>query len=181
MGVQLNTTATDEHFPVSERQTRLVKERVREIRGTLSFKKILNRMIIELINVVFLWRNAFPPSSGVSSAYSPRTIMTGTALDYNKQCKLPFGAYVETREENKRKNSMDERTRGTICLGPTANFQGSYKFMCLHTGRHITIPASIISHVEDMVISEDHTSTMDFTDRHGQPQKDYDEADDDEN
>jgi hypothetical protein len=145
---------------------------------------ISNRMIIELLNVVVLWLNALPPSRGVSSTYIPRTFMTGTALDYNKHCKLPFGAYIETHEENKQMNSLDEWTRGAICIGPTANFQGSYKFMYLHTGRSITIkpykeipmPASVISRVEAMAIHEDQKSTIDFTDRHGQPLEDPDEA-----
>jgi hypothetical protein len=34
---------------------------------------------------------------------------------------------------------MAERTRETICLGPTANFQGSYKLLCLKTARRVTI------------------------------------------
>jgi hypothetical protein len=54
--------------------------------------------------------------------------MTGTTLDYNKHCQLPFGAYVETHKENDPTNTMVERTRGAICLGPTANFQESYIF-----------------------------------------------------
>jgi hypothetical protein len=80
-GVQLNTTATDEHVPDIESQIRLIKEREREIRSTLQFKKIPNWMIIELPNFVVLWLNAFLPSSGISSTYSPCTIRTGTALD----------------------------------------------------------------------------------------------------
>jgi hypothetical protein len=75
-----------------------------------------------------------PPSSGISKTYSPRTIMTGTTLDYNKHCKLPFGAYVETHEMNTPTNTMKEITRAEICLDPTVNFQGSYKFLCLRTG-----------------------------------------------
>jgi hypothetical protein len=94
-------------------------------------------MIVEFINFVVLWLNAFPPLSGVPKPYSTRTIMTGTTLDYAKHCKLPFGSYVETHEENNPTNTMKERTRAAICVGPTAIFQGSYKFLCLSTGRCI--------------------------------------------
>jgi hypothetical protein len=77
-------------------------------------------------------------------------------LDYSKHCKLPFGAYVEMHEENNPTNNMKERTRAAICLGPTTNFQGSYKFLCLKTGRRITskqfkelpMPASVIKAVK---------------------------------
>jgi hypothetical protein len=95
----LNTMVTSEHVPEIERQIRLVKERARAIWSTLPFKRISNRMIVELINFVVLWLNAFPPLSGVSKTYSTRTIMTGTTLDYKKHCKLPFGVYVETHED----------------------------------------------------------------------------------
>jgi hypothetical protein len=109
----------------------VIKERARDIVSTLPFKNLPGRMIIELIHFVVLWLNAFPPSSGVSNTYSPRTIMTGTTLEYNKHYRLPFGTYVETHEENDPTNTIVERTRGSICLGPTANFQGSYKFSAL--------------------------------------------------
>jgi hypothetical protein len=119
-------------MPEIEIQIRVAKERARAIWRTLPFKKIPDRVIVELINFVVLWLNAFPPLSGVSKTYSPRTIMTGTTLDYAKHCKLPFGTYVETYKENNPTNTMKEQTR------PTANFQGSCKFLCLSTGGRIT-------------------------------------------
>jgi hypothetical protein len=124
---------------------------------------------------VVLWLNAFPPSSGVSSTYSPRTIMTGTTLDYNKHCRLPFGAYVETHEDNGATNTMVERTRGAICLGPTANFQGSYNFFCLDTGRRVTrkqfrevpIPASVVKRIAEFAERDQQAGELVFTDRNG--------------
>jgi hypothetical protein len=65
-------------------------------------------MIIELVSFSVIWLNAFPPSSGVSKTFSPRTIMTGTSLEYAKHHKVPFGAYVETHEEDLPYNSMNE-------------------------------------------------------------------------
>jgi hypothetical protein len=155
-GVILNTTATSEHVPEIERQIRVVKERARAIWSTLPFNAIPKRMIVELVTFGVLWLNAFPPSRGVSKTYSPRNIMTGTTLDYSKHCKLPFGAYVETHEENNPTNNMKEQTRAAIFLGRTTNFQGNYKFLCLRTGRRVTrkqfkelpMPASVIKAVE---------------------------------
>jgi hypothetical protein len=123
--INLNSTAADEHVSEIERQTRVIKERSRAIRSTLPFKRLPASIIIELVNFVTLWLNAFPSSSGVSDTFIPRTIMTGTTLDFAKHCKVPFGAYVETHEGKKPTNTMVERTRGAICLGPSANFQGS--------------------------------------------------------
>jgi hypothetical protein len=174
-GVVLNTTATSEHVPEIERQIRVVKERARAIWSTLPFNAIPNRMIVELVICVVLWLNAFPPSSGVSKTYSHRTIMTSTTLDYSKHCKLPFGAYVQTQEENNPTNNMKERTCAAICLGPKTNFQGSYKFLCLRTGRRITrkqfkelpMPASVIKSVEALTERDKKDGNLEFTDRHG--------------
>ena len=37
-----------------------------------------------------------------------------------------------------KKKNMVERTGGDICLGPSTNFQGRYKFLSLRSGRKIT-------------------------------------------
>jgi hypothetical protein len=137
-GIDLYTTAASQHVLDVERQIRVLKERARALRSTLPFKLIPGRMIIELLANVALWINAFPPSSGVSKTFSPHTIMTGTMLDFNKHCQIPFGAYAELHEDNDVTNTTTERTQPAICLGPKANFQGSYKFLSLKTGKCIT-------------------------------------------
>jgi hypothetical protein len=68
---------------------------------------------------------------GVSAYYISITIVMGTSLDFAKQCKLTFGAYAEAHEEYAQTNTMAQRTRGVICLGPTGSFQGSYNMMCI--------------------------------------------------
>jgi hypothetical protein len=60
-GITLNTTAESEHVPEIERQIRVIKERARAIWITLPFRRVPNRMIVELINFVLLWLNAPPP------------------------------------------------------------------------------------------------------------------------
>jgi hypothetical protein len=99
--------------------------------------------------------------------------MTGTALDFTKHCQIPFGAYAEVQEDIDKTNTMDERTQPVICLGPTANFQGSYKCMSLRTGKRITrkqlmelpVPDSDIKRVEAMALKEKQDKTITFSDR----------------
>jgi hypothetical protein len=176
-GIHLNTTAASEYVPDVERQIRVLKERARALRRTLPFKIIPSRMIIEMIANVVLWINAFPPSSGVSKTFSPRTIMTGTALDFNKHFQIPFGAYAGVHEDNNITNTMTERTQPAICLGPTANFQGSYKFLSLKTRKRITrkqfkelpMPYSVIKQIEAMATREKQDKVITFSNRSGHP------------
>ena len=80
--ITINIASTQEHVPHIDRQIRMVKERMREIYSTLPFTRVPGRMVIELAKYIVLWVNAFPPKGGISKTYSPRTIMTGTMLDY---------------------------------------------------------------------------------------------------
>jgi hypothetical protein len=180
--LNLHTTAASEHVPDVERQIRVLKEWSRAIWSTLPCQAIHVRIIIELVYYAAFWLNAFPPSSGVSSTYSPRTIMTGNALEFAKHCKLPFGAYAEAHEEYPQTNTMAQRTRSVICLGPTGNFQGSYKMMCLTTRRKIAqkkfqelpMPTSVIKRIEAKANKEQQQNTLVFTDRNANPIEDND-------
>jgi hypothetical protein len=134
----LNTTTANEHVPKIEGQIRVIKERVRATRHTLSFKVIPLTMLIELIYSSTLWINAFPLKGGVSSTLSARNIMTGIQFDYQKHCRLQFGSYVQAHQEPSPTNTQAARTVGAIYLGPTGNIQGSYKFLNLRTGKRIT-------------------------------------------
>jgi hypothetical protein len=186
--VNLNTTAASEHVPDIERHIRLIKERARAIRSTMPFKIIPGRMIIEMMAHVVLWLNASPPASGVSTTYSPRTIMTGTALDFTKHCQIAFGAYAEVHEDMDKTNTMDERTQPAICFGPMEIFQGSYKFMSLRTGKQITrkqftelpMPNSVVKRVKAMVLREKQNKTITFSDRSGNIISDVSDNPDDE-
>ena len=91
-------------------------------------------MIAQMVSYVFLWMNGLPVGSGISETLSPRTIMTGTTLDFNKHCQLEFGAYAETHERPRPLNSQKIWGQPCICLGPTGNMQVSYWFLNLRTG-----------------------------------------------
>jgi len=49
-------------------------------------------------NVIFLL-NSFPQKDGVHVPISPRTLLTGLAIDYNKYCKVAFSTYVQLHED----------------------------------------------------------------------------------
>ena len=137
MGIIGNFAMQSEHVPEIERQIRVLKERACACRHTLPFKYLPRLIVIEMMNNCALWLNVFPPKGGVSTI-SPRTLITGVNFDYTKHCKLPFGAYTQVHEEPSPSNSQVARTVGAICLGPTGNQQGGYKFFNLHTGKRIT-------------------------------------------
>ena len=91
-------------------------------------------MKIELAKHVVMLLNNLPPYSGLSKTYSPRTIITGKDLDWNKSCKLHFGAYAQVHEDRIMTNTLEERTQGEICLGPTGYLQGTYNLFSLSSG-----------------------------------------------
>ena len=131
IGVSLSTASASEHVSEIEQQHRVIKERARACLHSLPFKMIPKSMITEMIYNCVLWINAFPPKGGVSDSISPRTLLTRVKFDYNCHCKLAIGAYAQVHEENFPTNSQQARTLGAICLGPSGNLQGSYKFMNL--------------------------------------------------
>ena len=172
---RVNTTAAREHVPEVERKICNIKNRMCAIHVALPFVRMPRHMTIELAKFVVLMLNAFPPSSGLSKTYSPRTIMTGKPLDYEKHCRLPFGAYAQTHEDRNITNNMITRTEGGICLGPTGNLEGSYSFLSLRTGRMVTrghfyevpTPGVVTRRVIAMAIAEGQHDGLIFEDQHG--------------
>ena len=128
-------------------------------------------MVIELAKYACYWLNAFPASQGISNTLSPRTLVTGEMIDFNRHCKFEFGQYVQTHEQHS--NSMSPRTVGAIALRPTGNRQGGYYFMSLVTGRiinrnHATIvpmPEGIEKRVYDLTNAQDRYPNLAFGNR----------------
>ena len=133
MGVTLNETSRDEHVGDIERYIRTVKERMRAIYSTLPFNKTPARLVIEMAKASDFWLNGVPPNDSFGNGLSPRTIVTGQKLDYNRHCRYQFGEYTQTHEQHD--NSMNPRTVGALALRPTGNAQGSFYFMSISTGR----------------------------------------------
>ena len=59
-----------------------------------AFQGLPKNMIVELIFAQNYWLNMFPHKDGVYQDLSPRAIITGQDIDYNKHCKLEFGEYM---------------------------------------------------------------------------------------
>ena len=134
--IDINVASAGEHVPEIERYIRTTKERIRAQWSRLPYRQKLPRIIvIELVRQTITWLNSFPPKGGVSATLSPRVILTGVKMDFNKHCRLPFGDYAQVYDTTD--NTMQERTVGSICLGPSYNLQGGYNFMKLTTGRLI--------------------------------------------
>ena len=185
MGIQLNTVSNDEHVPEIERQIRTLKERTRAIYCTLPFRKIPHRVIIEMVYAANYWLNMFPRKGGISQTMSPRTLLTGLTMNYNRHCRLEFGEYVQTHEEHD--NSLNPRTIGALALRPTGNVQGGYFFFSLTTGKvinrmrwtSIPMPKDVIDRVERMARQEHAGTTLLFEDRDHNAIVDVDDDDDD--
>jgi hypothetical protein len=114
-----------------------VKERARYTRSILPYNILPKLMIIELMHFCVMWMNSFPVKSGISKKWSPREIVLRHGLDAKLHCKVPSGEYCEVHVNPDITNTMELRTRWAICLGPTGNMQGSYKFLSLTTGKKV--------------------------------------------
>ena len=79
--INQNNTATDYYVPAVKHQIRNVKERTHSVWNTLTFDRMPHVMIVKLIHQVLMWLHDFPFTNGLSTTYSPRTIMNGTTLD----------------------------------------------------------------------------------------------------
>jgi len=134
-GINLNITSRDEHVPKIDRFIPTVKERKRAIVNTLPFNILPNRLIVKIIYNAMFWLNFFPHKDVINATLSPCMIATGSNINYNKHCKLQFGAYVQVHEQHN--NSMIPRISGAIALYPMGNVQGSYYILSLHLGKRI--------------------------------------------
>jgi hypothetical protein len=173
----INCTAANEHVPEPERAARLVKERCRGTENTLPFDGLPKLMVIELLHFVVLWLNNFPVKLGISTKYSPRELICRHKLNAKQHCQTPFGTYCEVHDEPSPLNGMTPRTHPAICMGPTGNFQGTYKFMCLTTGKklhrrkwdEIPMPRSVIKKVNRMAKRDKTKAKLTFCNQNNEP------------
>lgn len=170
IGITLNTVSRDEHVPEIERRIRTLKERARASFNTLPFKRMPAQMVIQMVYHANFWLNVFPPSEGISGIISPRELMTGSSIDFNKHCKMEFGEYAQVHEEHD--NSMSTRTVGALAMRPTGNSQGGHLFYSLNTGRILNrnnwtplpMPKEVIDRVHDLAKKANNGIIV--TDRH---------------
>jgi hypothetical protein len=132
-----NTMAAREHVGEIERNIRVIKERAMWMINTLPHNMPTKLIITEMMHFCVIWMNSFPFKSGISEKYSLRELVSRHRLDAKLHRKTPFGAYCKVQMDAKITNTMQLRTRWGICLRPTRNLQGSYKFMMLTMGKKI--------------------------------------------
>jgi hypothetical protein len=186
LGIALNETGRDEHVGDIERFNRTLQERMRATCNTLPFNNIPPQLVIEMAKHAIYWINSFPHPNGVSDNISPRTIITGQTVDFNRHCKYEFGQYVQTHEEHD--NSMAPRTIGALALRPTGNAQGNYYFFSLSTGRilnrvhatKLSMPDDVIERVHAMARRQKANPGLVFLDRNQVPDVDDDDSDADD-
>ncbi len=105
LNVKMNYTTTDEHVPEAERNNRTIAEQIRCTYHNLPYKAIPRLMLRYLAMVATHQLNMFPAKGGISEYFSPRVLLGGQSVDYNKHCQVPFGAYHQANEENSPKNT----------------------------------------------------------------------------
>jgi len=172
-GIMLNTTARDEHVPEVKRYICTIKERAHATINTLPFEKYPHCLIVEIIYNTVFWLNCFPHKDGIHPTLSPRTIVMGTTINYDKHCRVPFSTYMQVHEQHN--NSMASCTSGAIAFRPGGNAQGSYYFLNLHSGKCIIcnnwtvlpMPNEVINTIHQLADSCNKYKGIAFTDKDG--------------
>ena len=134
-------------------------------------------MIRALVSRAVMFMNAHVDNQGVSTVLSPREIVLRWQLGWRKHCKGTYGALCQAFDDPTITNTLTERTTDAICLGPTGNRQGTYKFLNLETGRaikrrqftEIPIPDSYIKKVNAMGRRDQRNGRLVFRDRNNNP------------
>ena len=168
-----NLCGADEHVPDIERYIRTTKDTIRSAYNNLPFQHIPRMFLVRLAENAIFWQNAFPRDDSVTPTLSPRYIIEGRNIDYNKHIRIPFGAYAHTHEIHD--NTMRPRTIGAICLGPSGNEQGTHYFYSLVTGRvisrpnftEIPMPADVVQRISDIGRTQAMPPTLTFGNRFG--------------
>ena len=98
LGINLNCASKKEHVRAIQRFIRTVKEHVRYIWDTMSFKRISKLMIVHLVASAIFLLNVFPQSThgaGLSDTKGPRQLILGNTVNYKKFFRLQPGEYVQ--------------------------------------------------------------------------------------
>ena len=136
--------------------------------------------MIQLVYIVTLFINIVPDALGVSERYSPREIVTQRKFDFERDCKVLFGSYVQASNDAIITNTMKLRTHGCVVLGTSGNWQGSTKCFDIETGKVVPrrvvkvvpYPDCVIKRVDDLGKTprgEKYSDCLEFLNRNKQP------------
>ena len=100
--------------------------------------------------------------------------MTGESIHYKKQLGLYIVQYCQLHEEDTRRNSNQPCTKGAICMGPSVNIQGGFKFIRLRSMKNIKrrywdiipMPDTVIYHIN--ILGKYQQELLIFTSHKGQ-------------
>ena len=92
--IEVNIASTQERVPEIERAIRTIKERYRALYHRVPYKSMPKIMIKAAAREAVKWLNMFLPKGRVSHIYSPRAIVLGKPIEYQKHCTISFGSYV---------------------------------------------------------------------------------------
>ena len=173
LDIELECCSAQEHVPEIERSIRVIKERFRTLYHRLPFNAIPKVMVKVAAMECVKWLNSFPPRTGVSDFYSPRAIVTGRPIDYNRHCKTAFGSYVQALHETNPTNTTAPRTIGCIYLRSTDD--KGYQLLNLSSKHVITrrkyteipTPQNVIDRVEQLAQQDGMKPDLHFLDRKG--------------
>ena len=139
----------------------------------LPFRRLPRLLLVHLLRNTEFWKNAFPYDNSAFPDYSPRYLLQGNDITFKHHVRLEFGSYVQTHEDHD--NTMNARTTGAICMGPTGNRQGGHYFFNLSTGepivRHrwtvLPMPQDVIDRLSTLGAAQRMPLTLTFADHHG--------------
>ena len=136
--IEVNFASAQEHVPEVERCIRTVKECYHALVQKLPYHVMLITMIVFGIKLIVHWLNSFPVKGGILNVHSPQVLFTQCPIDFQKQCTIEFGSYVQAIHENKPTNTPASRSLDGIYLGPLDNIQGGHSVLNLKTGKVLT-------------------------------------------
>ena len=124
LDIEMNFSNPGEHVGQAKRNNRFLGERIQACYQNLPYKAIPRIMIKHMCMNQAKNATVFPAKNGISAHYSPHTIITGQAIDFEKHCKFEFGTYVQAFVRSD--NSLRARTIDAIYLTPGDNRQGGH-------------------------------------------------------
>ena len=89
------------------------------------YKFFQTMVVIHMVYFICMMINGVIAENGISEKFSPREIVLGRAIDFKKDCRVPFGLYVEASRDDVVTNTTRDCTHACITLGPSGNIQGS--------------------------------------------------------
>ena len=101
----------------------------------LPLQRTPNLLTTHILLTTVKMLNFFLKKGGILDSLIPNIIMSGESLDFKNNLCIQLGQYHQFQKEDIPRNSQAPRTNGEICLGPSGNLQGGYKFMELNSGK----------------------------------------------